>query len=349
LLIINDTRKQSVVIDVHATMKAALLYGVNDLRIVQVEKPSPGPGDVVCEIKACGVCPTDIRKYRTGDHGVPTIPFNMGHEWTGNIVEVGEAVNGFKVGMRVAGMNYGGYAEYNRVSQEEFEEFSPYPETLLLPIPDDVSYESGIFLEPLADCFHAVVTQAQVHVGDTLLVIGAGQMGLQLLMAAKSTGAKVIVTDFLDSRLKSAKQFGADFNIKANEENLKDRVKEITRGRGVDAVITSVGQPSAIVQALEVVAKRGRVVIFGGAPKGTTVQIDPNIIHYNEISLIGTEWIGVGGFLDARMCHLALEMIRTGKAPVERLITHRYLLDEIHEALQAAENLEGLKSLVTIH
>jgi|SRR5208282_3449534 len=329
-------------------MKAALLYGLNDLRVEEVDRPTIGSGDVVVKVKVCGVCPTDIRKYRTANHGVAKFPFNMGHEWVGDVVEVGENTKGYAVGARVAGMSYGGYAEYNKVNKEDFDQFAPHPEILLMPIPDDVSYDAATFYEPLADCFHAVVTQAQVVVGDTVLVIGAGQMGLQLLMVSKSVGAKVIISDVLNDRLKLADQLGADMTVNVREEDLKKRLMAFTNGRLVDAVITSVSQSAVIAQALGVVRKRGRVVIFGGAPEGTVIQIDPNVIHYNEVSLVGSEWVGVGGFLDARMCDVALEMIRSGKIPVERLISHKYPLDRIHEAIETVERMSGTKCLITI-
>jgi len=234
------------------------------------------------------------------------------------------------------------------VTRSEFEEFAPYPEILLMPIPDSVSFEAATFVEPLADCYHAVVTQAQVGVGDTLLVMGAGQMGLQLMMAGKSVGAKVVISDVLDNRLKLAEQLGADMTVNVKQDNLKNRLKALTNGKGVNVVISSVGDPTAITAALEVVKKRGRVVIFGGTPSGTMLQIDPNVIHYNELALVGTEWVGVGGFLDARMCHVALEMIRSGEVPVEKLITHKYPLAQIHDAFETVENMKGIKCLVTI-
>jgi len=329
-------------------LKAALLYGINDLRVVDVDRPQAGPGDILAKVKVCGVCPTDVRKYRTGNHGVSKLPFNMGHEWAGDLVEVGEGVKGFDVGMRVGGANYGGYAEFNCVRRAEFEEFAPYSEALLMPIPDNLSYEQAVFIEPLADCFHAVVTQAQTQVGDTMLVIGSGQMGIQIMMAAKSIGAKVILADMLKERLRLGFEFGADETVNTSKSNLKDEVMKITRGKGADVVITSVAEPSAIVRGLELVKKRGKVVIFGGAPTGTMIQLDPNLVHYNEVSLLGSEWIGAGGFLDARMCHVALEMIQSRRIPVDRLISHRYALEQIHEAFRAIENREALKCVIAM-
>jgi L-iditol 2-dehydrogenase len=173
-------------------------------------------------------------------------------------------------------------------------------------------------------------------------------MGLQLMMAGKSLGAKVIISDVLNERLDLARQLGADMTIDAKQNDLKKRLMYFTNEKGVNAVVTSVGQPTAITQALDVVRKRGRVVIFGGAPKGTMVQLDPNILHYNEVAIVGTEWIGVGGFLDVKMCHVALDMIRSGRIPVEKLVSHKYPLERIHEAIELVESMGATKCLITV-
>ena len=168
-------------------MKAAVLYGKNDLRIVEVDKPKIGPTDILVKVKACAVCPTDIRRYRTGSrkvHGQDrtfNFPLNSGHEWTGEVVEVGEGVKGFRKGMRIsAGGVFGGYAKYTSVPQHFIRL------DMVLELPDNVSYEEGTFVEPLADCIHAVRDRSKVKAGDTIAIIGAGQMGLQQLMVAKN-------------------------------------------------------------------------------------------------------------------------------------------------------------------
>ena len=320
-------------------MKAALLYGKDDLRVVEVDTPDIGPDDILVKVKVCGVCPTDIRKYRTGNHGVDRFPMNLGHEWTGDVVKVGERVKGFTNGMRVTGAGFAGYAEYARIPQI-YRELG-----MVLELPENVSYEEGAFLEPLADCLHAVRDQARVKAGDTAVIIGSGPMGLQLLMVAKSAGATVIVSEFIKKRLEYAEEFGAEHAINAAEVDPIGEIKSITQGRGADSVIVSIGHPLGIEQGLKMVKKGGRVVLFAGAPEETTVQLDPNIIHYGEVTLTGSYWLGV---VEPSLDFLreTLDLIGSKEFPLDQLITHRFALDEIHKAFHVQENKEGLKAVI---
>jgi len=320
-------------------MKAALLYGKGDLRIVEVDTPEIGSDDILVKVKACAVCPTDIRKYRTGNHLATGFPMNLGHEWTGDIVETGASIKRFRNGMRIIGAGFAGYAEYAKTPE------SYIKLGMVCEIPDNVSYEEGTFLEPLTDCLHAVRDQAKVEAGDTIAIIGAGQMGLQLLMVAKCIGAAVIVTDVMEKRVEYAEKFGADHVINASKEDPLEAMEKLTGGWGPDSVIVSVGQPLAIEQGLKMVKKGGRVVIFGGAPEGTTVRLDPNIIHYGEVTLTGSFWVGAAE-INIKLYKEALNLIASKKVPVAKLITHRFTLDEIHKAFQLQENKEGLKAVI---
>lgn len=320
-------------------MKAALLYGKDDLRLVEVETPKIGPNDIWVKVKVCAVCPTDIRKYRTGNHLVTGFPMNLGHEWTGDIVKVGDHVEGFRKGMRIIGAGFAGYAEYAKIPQT-YKKLG-----MVLEIPDNVSYEEGTFLEPLADCIHAVKDQAEAKAEDTIMIIGAGQMGLQLLMVAKFIGATVIVSDLMEKRVEHAEKFGADYVINASKENPVETVKKLTKGWGADSVIISIGRPLAIEQGLKMVKKGGRVVIFGGATEGTIVRLDPNIIHYGEVTLTGSFWVGATE-INIKLYQGALSLIASKRVPVAKLITHRFTLDEIHKAFQVQENKEGLKAVI---
>jgi len=321
-------------------MKAALLYGRNDLRVVEIGKPEIGSNDILAKVKACAVCPTDVRKYRTGNHGVTGFPMNLGHEWTGDVAEVGERVKGFGRGMRIIGGGYAGYAEYAKVPSQRLELGTVFE------VPGNVSYEEGTFAEPLADCIHAVKEQAEAKAGDTVAIIGAGPMGLQLLMVAKWIGATAIVSEVLEKRREYAEKFGADFLINPTEEDPVEAVKKMTRGEGADSVIVSIGHPTAIRQGLGMVKKRGRVVLFGGAPEGTIVELDPNIIHYGEILLTGSYWVGVRPYHNVELYKKAVDLISSQKVPVNKLITHRFALDEIHEAFRVQESGEGLKAVI---
>jgi len=320
-------------------LKAALLYGKNDLRVVDVDIPEIGPTDILVKVRVCAVCPTDVRKYRTGNHSVHGFPASLGHEWTGDVVKVGERVEGFRVGMRIVGAGFEGYAEYSKIEQGYLNS------GMVLELPESVSYEEGTFVEPLADCLHAVKDRARVKAGETVAIIGAGQMGLQLLMVAKSVGAKVIVSDLIEKRVTLAERYGADHVVNASEENPVEAVKKLTEGWGADSVIVSIGNSTAIEQGLKMVRKAGRVVIFGGAPEGSIVRLDPNIIHYGEIVLTGSYWVGTMD-VNIQLYREALDLIASKKVPVAEFITHRFPLDEINKAFQVQESREGLKVLV---
>ncbi len=320
-------------------MKAALLYGKGDLRVVEIDTPEIGSNDVLVKIKVCAVCPTDVRKYRTGNHSVHSYPTNLGHEWTGDVVKVGDNVENFKKGMRIVGAGFDGYAEYAKLEQGYLNS------GMVLELPDNVSYEEGTFVEPLADCLHAVKDRAKVKAGDTVAIIGAGQMGLQLLMVAKSIGAKVIVGELVEERVEYAEKFGADHVINSSKENLEAAVKKLMKDWGPDSVIVSIGNPIAVEQGLKIVRIGGRVVIFGGAPEGSMVRIDPNIIHYKEVVLTGSSWVGAMD-INIQLYQEALDLIASKRVPVAKFVTHRFALDEIHKAFQVQENKEGLKVMI---
>jgi len=334
-------------------MKAALLYGIRDLKIVEIDKPSVGPEDILIKVRACGVCPTDVRKYLYGNHD--QYPINTGHEWVGEIVEIGEdffsddksgefglETGELREGMRVTGAGRGGFAEFAKVPKRILRIWP------ILEIPSDVSYEEATFTEPLADNVHAVMEQAQVKCGDLLVIIGAGQMGLQQLMLAKMIGANTIVSEILQDRLAYAEKFEADYVINPLEEDPVDAVKKVSRGRKADAVIVTVPSSSAVKQALRMVRKRGRVVLFAGAPKGRSmIEIDQNLIHYDEIILTGSEGIGPRPE-GTKNYRIALDLISSRRLPLRELITHRFPLEKLEEAYKIIESKRGLKAMITM-
>lgn len=318
------------------------MYGREDLREVEVELPKVGPGDVLIKIKACGICPTDVRKYYTLSGILPSLPFNLGHEWAGEVVEVGEDVEEFRPGMRVVGTEFGGYADYILMSRHNTRRW-----WTLTEIPPGISYEEATFTEPLADTIHSLIDQGNVRLGDWVLIIGAGQMGLQHVMVAKLIGANVVVSDVIEERLRYAERFGADVVVNAMEDNVAGVVREVTGGKGVDvAVLTAVNQ-FAIDQALDCIGKRSRIVIFAGVERGTRISIDTNKLHYNEAVMIGSEWVGVDT-PNQRLYKLALDLIASGKAPVKELITHRirFELDEMRRAFEMIKSAKALKVVV---
>lgn len=326
-------------------MKAALLYDIGDLRVVDVPKPTPASDEVLIRVNVCAVCPTDIRKFRVGNHGVLRFPFNLGHEWVGDVIEVGDHVRNVAVGTRVVGGGYAGYAEYAPLGGQHLHIVDGHP----LVIPDHVSDEEATFVEPLADCIHAVVDQAKVRLGDMVLFMGAGQMALQQVMVAKAVGATVIVSEPIAERRELATRFGADHVIDGSSQDVVTAVKELTDGKGAAAAIVTIGAPPAMVTAIDAVRVGARVVLFGGFDRGVTVTLDPNTIHYKEIEVVGSEWIGLPPHANFGLYELALRLIAQKRIPVADLITHRVPLDRIRDAFDAIRAREGLKAMVYIN
>lgn len=327
-----------------ATMRAGLLYGSQDLRLVDVPIPEPGPGQVLLKIHACSICPTDIRKYRLGDkdHGIKKLPFNLGHEWAGEVVKLGPGVKDVKLGDRLLGGGFVGYAQYALAPGEEEGSLALHPN-----IPDNVPYDVASMTEPFADCIHSLRDQGKVTLGDRVVIVGAGPMALMHVMVAKAMGAYVIVSEPDGARREWATKFGADVTIDPTAENWIQRVKDVTEGAGADCIILSVGIPSLLQEALQATALGARVVLFGGAPTDAPkTEIEQNLIHYREVSVVGSEWIGIVGPMDPRTYRLALRLMSTGQAPLDKLITHRYDLEDLQEAFKVAQSREGLKVIL---
>jgi L-iditol 2-dehydrogenase len=325
-------------------VRAALLYDVEDLRVVETPEPEVGDGELLVRVTVCAVCPTDIRKFRVGDHGLLSFPFNLGHEWVGEVVSAGSGSSRIAPGTRVVGGGYSGYAEYAALKGEMMRLHNGGP----LTIPDTVSDEEATFVEPLADNIHAVLEQGRVALGHTVLVLGAGQMALQQTCLAKLVGADVVVSEPIAERRQLATRFGADHVVDPDAEDVPKVVRELTEGQGADVALVSIGSPTAMLTALDAVRAHGRVVLVGGFDRGVTVTLDPNIIHYRELQVIGSEWVGLPPHSNTSLYGLALRLIAQKKVPVAELVTHRVSLDSIHDAFDAMSARSGLKAVVHI-
>jgi len=321
-----------------STMKEVKLFGLNDLRMVESPVPTIEPDEILVKVRACGICPTEIRKFTVPNYKPIPFPVNPGHEWTGDVVQVGSRVEGFEVGWRVVAEGEGGYAEYAKITASNLK----YTQRL----PENVSYEEGTFVEPLADCLHAVRERATTIAGERVVVVGAGPMGLGIVAVAARSGANVMAVEPIDRRRALALEFGAEVVIDPNSESVDDAVLDWTGGRRADVCMATVGIPKVMESCIKLVGERGRVVLFGGGGAGQTITIDPNWIHYNEISVIGSEWIGVGGKEEKDLYRIATEWISDGKVPVNRLISHRFPMSEIHEAYKAIMAGETLKVIL---
>ncbi len=333
-------------------MKAAVYRGPRDVRFEEVEKPRLKSGDVLIRIKACGICGSDLHTYKYGlfiELGTPMGSGRvMGHEWSGEVADINGEAPGLKVGDRVTGAYGGGSAEYLRLPARFAQ--------LLVHIPDGISYEAAATTEPLANSVHSV-NLASPAGGQTIVVIGAGIVGLGAVQALKAKySVKVIAIDLSEKRLAMAKQMGADIIINAGKEEpvqaVLKIVGELPRIRfldesfgNVDAAIDWAGVSmestgsSTLQQALTMVRPNGTVVL--GAVSEKPAQMD-----FNRIMLKGLRLFGSWGWTPAEFRE-ALQLINSGKAEREPLVTHQFGLDEAKEAYETAANAkEAIKVLI---
>ena len=186
-----------------ATMRVARLHGVGDLRVETVPVPQPASGELLVRVEACGVCPTDVRKFVLGLHA-DEYPLNPGHEWVGRVEAVGAGVEGWAPGERLYGDTYAGYGEYALLRARAHGWSAG-----AVRLDDDLPVDRAVFVEPLADCLHAVLDQGRVGPDDRVLVVGAGQMGLQLVAVAARAARRVLAADGVAERRALAAEFGA--------------------------------------------------------------------------------------------------------------------------------------------
>jgi L-iditol 2-dehydrogenase len=327
-------------------MKAAMLYGVKDLKIEDVPVPKVEAGEVLVKVKAATTCGTDLKIFQRGYvEKVIKLPTIFGHEWAGEVVEVSEGLQWPKKGMRVRAGNsapclhctmcqkgkynlcedmiwlWGAYAEYIKV-----------PARMVLvnmqEIPQHISYEEAAITEPLACVLHGV-EEAKVKLGDTVAIIGAGPIGLLHLLTARKMGVeKAIIIDLVEERLNFAEKLGADATVNAGKEDAVQRVRQLTNGYGADVVIEAIGLPSTWEQALKLVRKGGTVLEFGGCPPGTEIKLNAELLHYGEVTVLGT--------FHTTPLHFrkALNLIASRTIDVKPLITRRMSLKDIKEAFE---------------
>lgn len=339
-------------------MKAAVYHGTADVRVEEVAKPVIGAGELLIKVKACAICGGDLRTFRHGHKAIHP-PIILGHEIAGVIEEVGAGVDRYHVGDRVivapgigcgacsyclSGRQHlcytretiahgydGGFAEYVRI-----------PEICIasgnvVPLPDDVSFAEGALIEPLSCCLHGQKTMG-VKVNDVVLVEGAGPIGLMHLALAKIAGARtVIVSEPNAFRRGKAEELGADIVVNPMEEDLHAVVMEASNGLGADVVILAIGVPALVNEALRLAKRNGSVSFFAGFPEKSTCTIDPNLIHYSEIHVTGSTAYTRQDYMEAA------ELVRSRRIELEKLVTHRFHIEEFDKAYEVSKSGEGLK------
>jgi len=331
-------------------MNAAVLYGKEDLRLEQTEIPSANPGEIIVRVATALTCGTDLKVYRRGYHArmlKPPMPF--GHELAGIVSEVGPGVTKFKVGDRVVPLNSapcdecyfcrrnqqnlcddllfnnGAYAEYIRIPVRIVEK-----NTLL--VPDGVPLEHAALTEPLA-CVIRGLEESGAKPADSMIVIGAGPIGLMFIHAAALAGVEVIAVVKRDDQIAAATLFGASKVVQVSADQTADEIVAAVRtvtpeSRGADVVIEAVATPATWEQAVAMVRKGGTVNFFGGPPSGTVVALDTNRLHYGDITLKASF------HHTPATSRTAFELIASGRFKAAEYITGRATLSELPEVFR---------------
>jgi len=337
-----------------AEMNAAVLYGKEDLRLERVAVPQAGPGELVVRVGAALTCGTDLKVYRRGYHAMmlkPPIPF--GHEVAGVVADVGTGVTGFREGDRVVALNSapcdacffcrhgqqnlcedllfnnGAYAEYLRIPARIVEK-----NTLI--VPDEVPLENAALTEPLA-CVVRGLEESGATAGDTMVVIGAGPIGLMFMHVAELAGVKVIAVVKREDQIEAARLFGASEVVQlGNVENVVEATRALTPdGRGADVVIEAVATPATWEWAVDMVRKGGVVNFFGGPPSGTKVQLDTNRLHYGDITLKASF------HHTPATCRTAFGLVTSGRFKCAEYITGRASLEDVPGLFAKMMNRNG--------
>jgi L-iditol 2-dehydrogenase len=340
-------------------MRVAMYYNNKNVRIEEIPKPKIGPDEILVKVIASGICGSDVMEW----YRIKKAPLVLGHEIAGEIAEVGEGVKQYKIGDRVFvshhipcntcrwclkgyhtvcetlhTTNYdpGGFAEFIRVPGLNVDRG-------VFLLPDEVSYEEGTFVEPLG-CVIRGQRMAHLKPGDSVLILGSGISGLLHLLLARALGAgRLITTDVDDYRLNAAKKLGADVVIHAGDD-VPSRLREANDSRLANLVIICTGALSAFHQALRLVDRGGTVLFFAPTDPGVELPVPVNEFWRNGITLLPSYGASP---LD---CIQAIALIRSGRVPVSKMITHRLRLAETASGFKlVAEAKECIKVIIEPH
>ncbi len=339
-------------------MRAAFLADVGVVRVVDHPIPRPGPDDVILRVDANAICGSDLSAYR-GVHSRIRPPTILGHEFAGTVVELGTTVRSVALGMRVAAEpNIAcGVCRYCRrgfpnvcvdylVVGEDISrpgacaEYVKVPAGQLYPLPDHVTSAEGALVQPLAIAYHAV-DRGRITAGQTVLIFGAGPIGLGTMMIARERGARTIVVDVLPYRLEMATRLGAGLVVDPRHEDLDASVREQTDGYGADVTIEAVGgaQTTTFEDACRLTARQGTVVVVGSF-KHDVAPLPIVSFKFRELDIVGSQ-----GHPSTFGPTLAL--VARGALPAVELITHRLPLDRVADGFALlTERAEGVMKIV---
>ncbi|MCS7232672.1 MAG: galactitol-1-phosphate 5-dehydrogenase [Synergistetes bacterium] len=344
-------------------MRAVVFHGPGDMRYEMVPKPIPKEGEVCIKVKFAGICGSDVEEYKIGsDRAIPPIIF--GHEFSGEIVEVGPGVSKDRVGQRVSvnPMLYCGKCYYcqrgwinlcpyrrsvgrtlgveKKRCDGAFAEYVCVPEFALVPLHEEVSFEEGALLEPLSVCLSAA-KEGNFEKGENVAVIGAGPIGLMILEFLKVLGSgKIVVTDVVDFKLEVAKKLGADYVLNVKDEPVESLLGLVDKV-GFDRVIVAAGVPSALKDSFKLVRNGGDIVLVGIIRKNVEV---------NPVEIVGRKLTIYGSYMFTNEMYEVMNYIAQRKLDVKSMITSVCSLEEVPEAFRKlSADGEEIKVLVKIN
>lgn len=335
-----------------AKQKAAFMDGLDKMVINEIDIPEVSGKNVLVELEYVGICGSDVHYFHSGRCGSYLVDleeqYMLGHECAGTVVAVGDEVTSLKAGDRVAlepGITCGTCefckgGKYNLCPDVVFlatppvpgcnEQFITFPENMCFKLPDNVSNMEGALVEPLSVGFHAA-NQANVQVGDTVVILGAGCIGLVTLLSCKAHGAgTIIVADAVDAKLAKAKELGADYVIDVKTMDTVEEVAKITNGRGVDKVLECAGHPITIAQTPHLVCKGGTICLVGIAAQEE--------INYNFAQIMDKEAKIESVFRYRNIYPKAIAAVASGAIDVKQIVTHEFELKDIQAAYEEALN-----------
>lgn len=346
-------------------MRAAVFYGIGDLRLATLDDPQPGPGEIVLRVGAAGICGTDVRIFANGHHRIPPGTARvLGHELAGEVAQMGTGVEGLAVGDRVAlapnvgcgtcrqcvsgwtnlcpdyqayGISLdGGFAEQMRVTAETLRQGN------VVRLPASLPYTWAALAEPMSCCLNGQEAVA-LGVDDVVLIVGAGPIGLMHVLLARLRGARsILVSELAEERRQMAAAAGADVPIDPGRTDLGEAVRQASGGRGADVIIVAAPSAAAQAEALELAAARGRVNFFGGLPKDQPwTRLNANLIHYKQLMLTGTTGSNV------RQYRATVELIAAGRLPMDRLVGDTLPLERVQEGVERTRSGKEMRLLLS--
>jgi len=341
-------------------MLAAVLEDVKKMKLKEVPKPEPGYGEAVIRVKACGICQTDFKAY-TGERRNFTPPIIFGHEISGIVDKVGEGVKDFKEGdeVVVSPAIYCGKCDYCKSGLEHycvngaviggdgfedvrnggFAEYVVVPEANLYKKPESVSFSAAALAEPLAGSYKGMIEYSNLRLGEDVVIIGAGSMGLLLTQVASAAGAgTLILIDIEDYKLEYAKKCGATHVINSRREDPKEKVYQILP-KGPDVIFEAAGVLDAASLAFDLCRRGSRINMFGVTTPGT-IPVSPGHIHFTEIAMDASFSVTPKTMLKS------IRLMEKGLVDPAKIITHEFSLQEISKALETMNSSRRIKIVV---